>query len=1120
MTMGVSFKLSKKGVRFRPKSKPDTPTLLQHDAHPETQTQTHNNQFLISTPKLQSVDVAEKGKHESEISDADISFFINLFPDGYSVGNPSEVSYNLQHYNRIAVQDDPKFLHPYDRTSESLFLAIERGLLPADFLDDIPCKYMDGAVVCEVRDYRNCTLEPGANGPSAVSSRPVATKIRLKMSLENVVKDIPLISDSSWTYGDLMEAEARILIALHPKLDIDPTPNLDRLCTPPTCTNLNLNIRELRRKRLRQMAGPDNSVNGKKVCIDRVLENPSSGQMVQQPSDLENPTTQNVVPASTYQSKYQMGAGNTRVMQDHGSYPDGMNSNLGKRENQDGQLSPMNGLTKRARSNSMGLDGSQQHQQMDGLNSLMQQQNQQQSIGRGIPASYNAGIQKYPFEGSFNQEQFLMGQPGMRYNLKQEPVDSELNRNLQMTQQFTRSSFPPTPWNNTLDNSRKEEQFQRRKSAQSPRVSSGALPQSPLSSKSGEFSSGSHGGQYGAPAPMGSSQRDKSAVTSVPTISGAGSLASNAQMAARRSNSGPKTPAAMSGVGSPASVSNIGGPFNSASPLVGKEADKSLRDRFAKIEMLTARYHLNLKKNKVDDYITNTTFSTQQLYHHLSNDLNNENPKDEACKMPLSKSLVGGSMNVCKTRVLNFMQTERVLQGNGFSLVPKSRTRMILSEKRDDGTVAMHYGELDDCDYLASEDCLPTLPNTHVADLLAAQFCKLILREGYLVDGDHLQPKPLNTIRSSGDQQNNNASGVLSPKTEMSETVSGQPSNESARPSDSGTNNNPSVNPSGARMHPPANSQPSSFQQNQHNLMQQQLQRSSAMLLASNPLSHLNPMGQNSNMQQFGHMLNKPSPLQLQMLQQQQQQQQQPPQMQRKMMMGLGNVGNSNMVGLQGMGGSRGISPPVAGMLPGMGNNMGQNAINMSQSQASSISNVISQQLRSGLISQAQANFMNTKLRMVHSRNAGQSGNISGLPGANRQMHPGSSNYPMLGPGMNRGNNMNPMQRTAMAPPKLISGMNVYMNQQQLPHQQQESTSPLQAVLSPPQQQQQASPQQMSQRTPMSPQLSSGAIHPQMSAGNQEANCPASPQLSSQTMGSVGSMTNSPMDMQGVNKSS
>ncbi|GKB94742.1 hypothetical protein Tco_0980879 [Tanacetum coccineum] len=104
---------------------------------------------------------------------------------------------------------------------------------------------------------------------------------------------------------------------------------------------------------------------------------------------------------------------------------------------------------------------------------------------------------------------------------------------------------------------------------------------------------------------MGSSQRDKSVVISVPTVGGAGtgSMTSSAQMAARRTTSLPKT-LAMSGVGSPANV------------------------------------------------------------------------------------------------------------GSGFSLVPKSRTRMILLEKRDDGTIAMHYGEHDECHYLASEECLPTLPNT------------------------------------------------------------------------------------------------------------------------------------------------------------------------------------------------------------------------------------------------------------------------------------------------------------------------------------------------------------------------------------------------------------------------
>lgn len=78
------------------------------------------------------------------------------------------------------------------------------------------------------------------------------------MSLENVVKDIPLISDNTWTYGDLMvwilwektipltlsfhfwlqEVEARILKALQPKICLDPTPNLDRLCEKPVSSNV------------------------------------------------------------------------------------------------------------------------------------------------------------------------------------------------------------------------------------------------------------------------------------------------------------------------------------------------------------------------------------------------------------------------------------------------------------------------------------------------------------------------------------------------------------------------------------------------------------------------------------------------------------------------------------------------------------------------------------------------------------------------------------------------------------------------------------------------------------------------------------------------------------------
>lgn len=35
-----------------------------------------------------------------------------------------------------------------------------------------------------------------------------------------------------------------------------------------------------------------------------------------------------------------------------------------------------------------------------------------------------------------------------------------------------------------------------------------------------------------------------------------------------------------------------------------------------------------------------------------------------------------------------------------------------MSEKPNDGTVAMHIGEIEEAEYMAVEDYLPTLPNT------------------------------------------------------------------------------------------------------------------------------------------------------------------------------------------------------------------------------------------------------------------------------------------------------------------------------------------------------------------------------------------------------------------------
>nr|GEW63153.1 protein FAR-RED impaired response 1-like isoform X1 [Tanacetum cinerariifolium] len=59
------------------------------------------------------------------------------------------------------------------------------------------------------------------------------TKIGLlsaRMSVESIVRDIPQMSKRDfWAYSELLEAEAKILLAVYPKLDLDPYPNFDRL---------------------------------------------------------------------------------------------------------------------------------------------------------------------------------------------------------------------------------------------------------------------------------------------------------------------------------------------------------------------------------------------------------------------------------------------------------------------------------------------------------------------------------------------------------------------------------------------------------------------------------------------------------------------------------------------------------------------------------------------------------------------------------------------------------------------------------------------------------------------------------------------------------------------------
>ncbi|KAI3512485.1 hypothetical protein L1887_19801 [Cichorium endivia] len=64
-------------------------------------------------PKIQPPTTRKRSIDDTE--DAEVSFILNIFPDGYSIRNPSEICFGNDQ-NCL-----PKYLRPYDRTSESLF---------------------------------------------------------------------------------------------------------------------------------------------------------------------------------------------------------------------------------------------------------------------------------------------------------------------------------------------------------------------------------------------------------------------------------------------------------------------------------------------------------------------------------------------------------------------------------------------------------------------------------------------------------------------------------------------------------------------------------------------------------------------------------------------------------------------------------------------------------------------------------------------------------------------------------------------------------------------------------------------------------------------------------------
>eukprot|EP00250_Pteridium_aquilinum_P011308 c19982_g1_i1 orf=281-3946(+) len=908
--------------------------------------------------------------------DLEASFSVRLFSEGFSVGKPLEKGKVVP-----PIHEAMGMLYPYNRASESFLRALDAGWIPGDLLEEIPCKYVNGCIACEVLDYCVNSSPTSDTGPT-FSSKPMADvtpavyKIMLKPTMESIAKDVSSMVDETWTYKDFMEVESKILKTAWPELHLDPKSTTNQTektallrSGPKIFEQFRINKGAMANRRLRLLAASaklkvGSLVNSKKIMAPERLVGDAIRDSSTTSSDapiqiaLKPKTSGPLSSAAQFPLSPKPSPALPEMM---GVTTEKQSSLLGKRDGREfgGKLDMKKPKQDSPRPMDKGF-GQKADQEQD-LKALSNENTLE------VLKIENSDQQRLDDSTRLRDENGGFGVPGGQSQLH----DPQL-----LYQRLTQQDIDNQLWQvpglaGDKDNKQDELLHRKRVMMMQQKFDGRAFQQQPLANDISRMAPGmaqiaASVVASGNPALAPSLSNDQLQISGA--MAGGDQMPQSQQWSRRRTNSLPKNASNITEIVSPASTVNSGGiaSINSPSiasvpPVVSVKSEGLINpgqrreplDNLMVLMSVAQRHGLPAKRQKCELPPLSDGKKTAPPFHELECALNTSSDEipDPKGQRNMADSLVGGNVNARKTRFLQFQR--QIIQGPHFRRV---RVRLVMCERGRDAMVeaVVQFGDDQDDETLNSvpHHVLPTMANAHAADIFAKQFCALLEKEGFELVEDQVQPTlprgsattnaacaarplpagatalgtsvgPLQSPRSLMNPHMPAMAGVGGIPGALASNRMPPPGMSSLQPSSPGNVTNRQfsggyLSQSGITTSSGPASQLAAVQHPQQHQSPLHMQRAQQMVMPTQ-LAQLNHNPAQLNPQ----MVASPGQLQQFLHQQQQQQQRQQTQtsvFQRKIMGmgGLGAMGNLGGVGIPSSGGNQG----------GLGNMMGVNGMN------------------------------------------------------------------------------------------------------------------------------------------------------------------------------------------------